>query len=74
MDFPEFQNDDEMAAWFEANNVSAADLEIDPTVFVASDVTASLTLELFSMLPTQNHSGNAAPTLAEKRQLELTPN
>lgn len=61
MQFPEFHNDDEMAAWFEAHDVSASDLEPADDVVIAPDLAATLIAGIYSML---DNGSSAAPAVA----------
>lgn len=74
MEFPEFKSDDEMAAWFEANDVSADDLEPADDVVIASDLTASLIVTLYSSVQ-QNNSATGASAAAshDEANQELAP-
>lgn len=69
MEFPDFRDDDEMAAWFEANDVSAADLEVADDVVVASNATVMLAVEVYRLRSSQN----AAPTRVGNRKQDVTP-
>lgn len=60
-EFPEFQSDDEMAAWFEANNVAASNLE--PTsIVIASDLFVALDFGMYTAGRTNGSSTAASGT------------
>jgi len=74
MDFPEFRDDQEMAEWFEANEVDPASLEVANDVTISPDLTVTLIAQVYSVHRdlTANAAGsNAAVTT--KGQRVLTP-
>ena len=71
MKFPDFQDDDEMAAWFEKNDVSAADLEVADDVTISSDL--AIVTEVYSVRGPSSSSSNVAPTKAGIRKQDLSP-
>ncbi len=72
MDFPSFKDDGEMADWFEENDVEPADLPAADEVVIAPDLALTLVAEVYSFRrPGTTSSANAAPTVAERRDLTL---
>jgi hypothetical protein len=61
-DFPKFKNDDEMAEWFETNNVSATELETDHDVVISSNLSITLYGDLQSVVATVAGSSSSAST------------
>lgn len=78
MKIPEFKNDQEMAAWFEANDVAAADLEVADDVAIAPDLVVTLVAEV-GVYSTKATSGagmpgtSASSTSSGPRDLKLKP-
>lgn len=73
-DFPDFKNDEEMAAWFEANNVSADDLEPADEVAFSPDLVVSLVSEIYSVASSShNRPATAAAASSADANLELEP-
>lgn len=72
MEFPDFKNDQEMADWFEAQDIEASDLEIANDVVIADDLAVVLVAEVYSFRPGETSSANAAPTVEGQRDLAVT--
>jgi hypothetical protein len=70
VDFPEFNNDEEMAEWFEAHDIGAEQLDIASEVVIASDVEVSVGGMIYAV---QGSSTSAAVTVAGDRNREITP-
>lgn len=75
MEFPDFKDDREMGAWFEANDVDPNDLAVAEDVTVSPDLTVTLEgLVVFATTGLGTSATANAPTTVEgEREQDLTP-
>lgn len=70
MEFPEFRDDQEMAEWFEANDVSASDLEIAEDVTISPSLAVRFVGEIYCLMgPGGSSVATSAPTTEGTRHL-----